>query len=113
ARFGNKFVKNVGLVLSQELGSLGALDWLLQNRLADLELAWPLFRLRFLAEITELSLKYLAAALRTFSDRLFAGDINLRRRRFRFSGCFCSLPGFGRSRLEFKPHASVLNHEER
>ena len=67
AGFGDKFVHDVGAVLGQEFLSLGSIDGLLEDFLADLELAGALFGLGFFADVGFIGFKNAAAAPGTFA----------------------------------------------
>ena len=77
---GNELVDQIGLARGQQLLRLRRLNRLLQNLPADLEFARLDVRLRFFAQVTRFRVEDLAAAPRTFAQRLFAGEINLRQR---------------------------------
>src|SRR5437588_273579 len=78
AFFGNEFFEQVGFAGLQEFLDLGALDGPLQNDLADApKVARGGGADGFFADEVHGRFKNPAAALRTFADRLLAGEIHL------------------------------------
>jgi len=78
--FGDKVFQQIRLLSFEQLNRLFAFDGLLQNGFADLEFARLLVALALFANITVPGLEHFSGAFRAFTQRLLAGEINLRLR---------------------------------
>src|SRR5947209_7986234 len=110
ARFGNKLVQQIAFARGQEFGNLLAINGLLQDHFASFELARPGTHLAFLANVILLTLEYPPPALRTFAERLLAGEIELLYWRFNF-GFFGPFALPGRPGLELKTDFAFRDHQ--
>ena len=83
---------------------------LFQNHFSNLELACLGIRLRFLADVALFGVKNISTALRTFADRFFVREINLRQRLARHARLALA---FFLARRKFKRRLAIFQYEER